>query len=147
MSTAKRLAFGAGVVGSALTVVWLLRNKRLFVVSDVITGGSNSYPDLRAHVYFGGAHTVLAKAEEAIRQLARWRIVVVDTERDEIHAEAESQMGGFLSDITVSTSPLGTRHTRAIIRSRSRFCSGDLGENVRNIVTLQSAMDRLLPGG
>jgi uncharacterized protein (DUF1499 family) len=147
LSKIKKVMFGAGLFGFAAGSAWVFGNRRLFTVSDVTTGDSAAYPDLRAHVYFAGAQDATDTAGVAIRELPRWRIVITDGNAHEVHAEVESPIGGFLSDVTVTLVPLGDRHTRAIIHSKSRVGAGDLGENARNIRQLQEAMDRLLIGG
>ncbi len=135
---------GAGV---GVAAAWIYANRRLFLVSDVTTGQSFDYPELRAHVYFADLTAAFRAAEESISSLPRWRLVHADNVENNLFAEVESQIGGLLSDVTVTLSTLGARHVRVVIRSKSRVGQGDLGENARNIGLLQGAMDDLLVGG
>jgi uncharacterized protein (DUF1499 family) len=113
----------------------------------VTTGESFDYPELRAHVYFCAPDTAIDGARKAILARSEFRIVQDDAESGIIIAEAESGIGNFVDDIVIHAVALGARHTRVIVRSRSRLGRGDLGENARHIRTLQDAMDQLLVGG
>lgn len=130
-----------------LALVWIYRNRRGLTVNDVTTGESFAYPDLRAHVYFAEAEAAFEAAVSAIKGLSGWRLVHAEPESGTLFAEAEARFGGFLSDVIVTVSPLGERHSRVVIRSVSRLGRGDLGENARHIRALQSAMDERLVGG
>jgi uncharacterized protein (DUF1499 family) len=143
----KRVAASAGMIGTAVGAAWFLRNWRLFSVNDVTTGDCPQYPDLRAHVYFASTADVAEAVHGAIADLANWRFVA--SSETQVFAEVESAFGSFLSDVTVTLQPLGPRHIRAVINSRSRQgCGvGDLGENARFIRQLQTEMDTRLTGG
>lgn len=130
-----------------LGVYWVYKNRRLFLVNDVTTGESFDYPDLRAHVYFASADLVAKAAVQAISTLSKWRLIFHDQAKNILVAEVEAPFGGFLSEVTITLSPLGPRHIRTVIRSSSKLGRGDLGENARNIRQAQDAMDLLLIGG
>jgi uncharacterized protein (DUF1499 family) len=142
----RRLALGAGIaVGAALTYfAWA--NRRLFTVSDVTSGESPDYPTLKSRVYYASAETVLAVAEQAVRNLDGWRVVHVDTENEGLEAEVQA-IGGALDDVTVYIQPLTLGQTRVTVRSRSRQGRGDLGSNAHHVRSLQDAMDRRLATG
>ena len=144
-----RTAAFTGVIAAVAGTAALVRNRRLFFVTGVTTGESPDYPDLRAHIYFGSMEGVASAAAEAIGALKSWRLIGTYDSGKKIVGEAESAFGSFLSDIVVTLQPLGSRHIRAIIQSKSRPGSGrgDLGENARFIRELQSAMDGRLVGG
>ena len=73
--------------------------------------------------------------------------IIHDQAKNILVAEVEAPFGGFLSEVTITLSPLGPRHIRTVIRSSSKLGRGDLGENARNIRQAQDAMDLLLIGG
>jgi uncharacterized protein (DUF1499 family) len=141
MSNKKVLTIGGGlaVVGALGFVGYA--NRRLFLVNDVTTGESDAYPDLRSRVYYADAGKVLEAAEQAIRSLPRWRLLVSDTDNDTVDAEVETPIGGFLDDVSVYATEIGHSQTRVVIRSRSRQSGGDLGQNALHIRELQDAMD------
>jgi hypothetical protein len=151
LSKIKRILAGASFVGLVAGAAWITVNRRLFLVNDVTTGESSDYPELRSHVYFADASNVMAAAKKIIDDAFGWRCISVDDAgaQKKIHAEVEGFFGDFISDITMSASPIGEMHTRVMIRSKSRAqCSGgDLGENAKNIRWLQNEMDQLLTGG
>ncbi len=125
--------------------MWLQRNKRLFAVSDITTGMSFDYPELRAHVYFCNPREALQAAIAAVESLPKFRLISADETDCSLIGEAETLIGGFIDDIDIHCLPLA-RHTRVIVRSRSRQGRGDLGENARHIAALQTAMDKMLVG-
>lgn len=149
MSKINRFLTGLGLTSLATAVVWLFINRRLFTVSDVITGQSPDYPELRAHIYYASPSESLEIAEQAIDANPRWRVIAFDRESNVLYAETESAFGDFLNDLTVMAQSFGDRHTRVIIRSKSRidYKGGDCGENARNIRFLQDVMDEQLVGG
>lgn len=135
-----------GILGVTALGCAAWANRRLFLVNDVTTGESASYPRLRSRVYYTDVGTALTTAEQAIRRLPRWRIVLVDSENDALEAEVETPVGHFLDDVTVYCVPLGHGQTRVIVHSRSRTGKGDLGQNAAHIRELQDAMDARLTG-
>jgi len=142
----KRWLMAGGLLGATVLGCTAWANRRLFLVNDVTTGESAAYPRLRSRVYYAEVGGALATAEQAIRQLPRWRVVHVDTENDALEAEVETQVGHFLDDVTVYCVPQGHGQTRVIVRSRSRTGRGDLGQNAVHIQELQDAMDARLTG-
>ena len=136
-------------IGGSIAVVGALgivgfANRRLFMVNDVTTGESDAYPDLRSRVYYAETGKVLEAAEQAIRSLPRWRVLVSDRDNDMVDAEVETPIGGFLDDVSVYATDIGHSQTRVVIRSRSRQTGGDLGQNALHIRELQEAMDERL---
>lgn len=147
MPTPKKWGFSIAAAALFFGAAWVYANRRLFLVNDVTTGQSFAYPELRAHVYSGTLESVAQAAEAAIISLNRWRLIFNDLEKNVLYAEVEAPIGGFLSEVTITFSPLGARHVRTVIRSTSKVGRGDLGENARNIRQAQEAMDLLLVGG
>ena len=146
---AKRIVSVAGIAAAGVGVAWFFRNRYLFTQSDVTTGESPAYPDLRAHVYFAQNPEARNTVEAAIRSLLHWRHVATDEAGTHVWAEVESPVNGFLSDVIVTLEPLGPRHTRVVVRSKSQAGGpvGDLGENARYIRQFQAQMDEMLTGG
>jgi uncharacterized protein (DUF1499 family) len=143
----QRAAIGLVAAGAAIGVVWTYRNRKLFTVSDVTTGESFDYPELRAHVYFCPPEEAIDTARRVIESRSDFHMVQCDVDECRIIAEAGSAIGSFIDDFEVRAVRLGPRHTRVIVRSHSRAGRGDLGENARHIRTLQEAMDEILVGG
>jgi uncharacterized protein (DUF1499 family) len=144
--TAKRWLIAGGITGTAVLGYVAWTNRRLFLVSDITTGESVAYPHLRSRVYYAEPAATLTAAEQAIRNMPRWRVVFVDGENDALEAEAETLVGRVLDDVTVYCIGLGHGQTRVTIRSRSRIGRGDLGQNALHILELQEAMDARLTG-
>jgi uncharacterized protein (DUF1499 family) len=143
----RRAAAGLLVALAASGIVWTYRNRKLFTVNDVTTGESFDYPELRAHVYYCSPDKAIDAARRAVESRPDFRLIQDDSDRDIILAEAESGVGNFVDDMVINAVALGPRHTRVIVRSRSRTGRGDLGENARHIRALQAAMDQILVGG
>lgn len=134
-------------IGGSLAVAGALgyvgyRNRRLFLVNDVTTGESSDYPDLLSRIYYAQPRQVLEAAEQSIRSLSRWRLLVSNTET--VDAEVETPIGKFLDDVSIYVNDIGYDQTRVVIRSRSRQSGGDLGQNALHIRELQEAMDQRL---
>src|SRR5580658_6070115 len=136
----RRLALGAGITIGATLGYLAWANRRLFTVSDVTSGESPAYPTLKSRVYYAPSETVLAAAQQAVRNLTGWRVVHIDTENEGLEAEVQV-IGGVLDDVSVFVQPLTLGQTRVTIRSRSRQGRGDLGSNAHHVRTLQEAMD------
>jgi len=147
MPTPKKWGLSVAALTLFVAGTWVYINRRLFLVNDVTTGESFEYPDLRAHVYFASVEDAVLAAEKAIASLNRWRLIFHDIPNNVMVAEVEAPIGGFLSEVTVTLSQLGSSHVRAIIRSSSKVGRGDLGENARYIRQIQDAMDQQLIGG
>lgn len=145
----KTLAGAVGALTGLCAAAWLSRNRRLFIVSDVTTGESYHYPELRAHVYFGDSVQIGSAAQDAVKSLTAWRLVARADDGATLFAEVENPFTGLLSDVFVTLVPLGKRHTRVVIRAKSRLshAAGDLGDNARYIRQLQDRMDETLIGG
>lgn len=139
------------IAGASLVVgaagYWGWTNRRRLLVHDITTGENAAYPELRSRVYYAELDRTLTVAEQAIRRLPRWRLVLRDTENDALEAEVRSPLGPFTDDVTVYVLPLGHGQTRVIIRSRSRVGQGDLGRNAGHVRQLQQAMDDRLNAG
>ncbi len=140
--TRRRLAVGFAVLAFALI------ERRWFTTNDITTGRTPEYPEIQPRLYAAGEAETRAAALEACRSLPRWR-VVSPNDAAEIHAEVRTFLFSFVDDVTIRFESAGmdsTPRTRVIIRSHSRVGKGDLGENARHILALQSAMDaRLKP--
>lgn len=143
---AKKRWIACGIAAGLGVGAWAWINRRLFLVNDVTTGESSAYPALRSRVYYAEPAAVLTAAQQAIRGMARWRVVYTDTDNDALEAEAETLVGGFLDDVTLYAIALGHGQTRVTVRSRSRVGGGDLGQNAVHIRELQQAMDDRLTG-
>ena len=137
---------GGGLLALALGC-WGWTNRRRLFVNDITTGENAAYPTLRSRVYYADISQAMTAAEQALRRLPRWKLVMRDAENDALEAEARTLLGPFTDDVTVYFFPLGHGQTRVTIRSRSRLGQGDLGQNAAHIRELQGAMDDRLNAG
>ena len=140
------VALIAGIAAGIAIGYLAWANRRLFTVNDVTSGETDAYPTLKSRVYYASTESVLAAAQQAVRNLTGWRVVHVDTDNDELIAEVQV-IGGVLDDVSVYLQPLSLGQTRVTIRSRSRQGRGDLGSNAHHVRTLQDAMDQRLMTG
>lgn len=133
------IAGGSLAAMAAGYFVW--KNRRLALVSDVTTGESAAYPELRSRVYYADAAWALTAAEQALRRLPRWKLLSRDAENDALEAEVTSPFAPLAGDVTIYVISLGHGQVRVTIRARSRTGKGDLGRNAARIRELQQAMD------
>ena len=126
---------------------WAWANRRRFTTSDITTGESAAYPELRSRVYYAETAQAMTAARLALSRLPRWALVSEDAENDVLEAEVKTPMGPLTDDVTVYFFALGHGQTRVTIRSRSRTGWGDLGQNAAHIRELQQAIDDRLNMG
>jgi uncharacterized protein (DUF1499 family) len=129
--------------------VALLTPRRWMTVNDVTTGGTPEYPEIEPHHYEQSVESVYRAAGNAIRRMARWKIISEDPAAWKIQAEIRTAVFGFTDDVTVWVEPQKSG-CRVMIRSHSRVGRGDMGENARTIRALQremdSALSKVVPG-
>lgn len=113
-------------------------------INDVTTGRTPQYPEIQPRDYSFSRPRVLAAAVESIEALPRFELVEADEESGTIDATASTRSGWFTDDVTVRIEHNGEAGAIVFIRSRSRVGRGDFGQNARNILALQEAMDENL---
>jgi uncharacterized protein (DUF1499 family) len=81
----------------------------------------------------------LARIEEAVRGLPRWRVESVERGAGLLRATRRTRLWRFVDDVTVrvEAAPGGSR---VHARSQSRVGKGDLGQNRRNLLQLFRAV-------
>lgn len=134
------------------TFVMLLIPRAWMTVSDVTTGATPEYPDLKPRRYDMSPNQTLDLAAAVIGKLPSWKVVRRDTETRTLEATVKVSIGLFTDDVTVTVRPVvvgdgktTSPSSEVVVRSRSRLGRGDLGENARHIRVLQAAMDERLP--
>jgi hypothetical protein len=157
------VVLGLGVtVGLVAAVSWP-------AVTAVETGRTPQYPELREVLLRYSAPLVLARAVETIRELEGWRLVAVDPDAEApllgshagagleprpgsglVRAEVETDVLGFVDDVTVSVTALAAEPVTAAelsrlptvvrVRSASRVGRTDFGQNARNIERFLGAL-------
>lgn len=131
---------GLGVIALAIAAsIWP-------AVNEVETGATPEYPNLRPQYYTASPGKVLTKAEASIDSLPRWSLVSSESASRSIQATRETQVFGFIDDVTVWVEPVTQSVTRVRVRSASRIGKLDFGQNARNIREFFSALDRRLKG-
>jgi uncharacterized protein (DUF1499 family) len=81
----------------------------------------------------------LARSEDVINSLPRFRVESVDAAAGVIRATRTTRLFRFVDDVTLSLEPTSTG-TRVHARSQARLGKGDFGQNRRNLVALLSAL-------
>jgi uncharacterized protein (DUF1499 family) len=117
--------------------------RRLFTISDVTTGVTPEYPELRPQVFPNQPELVFEAAVRACEFLG-WRVVAEDFYDQRIHAEIPVPPG-LIDDFDVWLNPT-VEGTAVHVRSHARVGRGDLGLNARHIRLFQRELSgRLLP--
>ena len=135
----KRLLVLALVAAAAVAFVAWPR------ISDVETGRTPEYPDLKDRDYGASEEAVAKAAREALSSLPRWSYVgsASGPGGTRIQAVHTTRVFRFKDDVTITLRPAGGR-TRVSVRSRSRMGKWDFGQNARNIRELLAELDRRL---
>ena len=114
-------------------------------LSDVETGRTPEYPDLRPRDYAAGEEAVMKAAKRCLERLPRWSFVGAGSgpAGSEVRALHATRVFGFKDDVTIRIRREGER-TRVSVRSRSRVGAWDFGQNARNVRELLGELDRSL---
>ena len=113
-------------------------------ISDVETGRTPEYPDLRERAYAAGEERVGAAVKKVLGRLPGWTLVGAGSGPSGIAIQAlHTTSLGFKDDVTVRIRREGGK-TRVLVRSRSRVGKLDFGQNARNIRELLAALDHEL---
>jgi uncharacterized protein (DUF1499 family) len=111
-------------------------------LSDVETGRTPAYPDLRVREYAAPPEKVAEAVKDVLGRLPRWRVVGSGQGPGghAVYALHETALLPIRDDVTVQIRRAGAR-TRVSVRSRSRLGLWDFGRNARNIRELLAALD------
>ena len=115
---------------------------RRLITHDVETGRSPAYPDLEPLEIDVPAGRAFDLAVGAAREMERWTIVELDSERGRVQAEARTPTLRFVDDVVVRIESLDGR-SRVRVRSRSRVGIYDFGTNARRIRAYLERLRRL----
>jgi uncharacterized protein (DUF1499 family) len=116
-------------------------------LSEVETGRTPEYPDLRVRDYMAGEDKVAKAARQTVERLPRWTFVAQGKGPggSEIQAVARTGVLRLQDDVTIRIRREAGR-TRVSVRSKSRSGSADFGQNARNIRLFLAELDRELFG-
>lgn len=134
------LGVAVGVVITAILVaasIWP-------VISEVETGETPEYPEIRPQYYTAEPGRVFDATRDAVESMPRARISSSNRNEYRLECVRSSYVFGFEFDLTVSVESVTQFVTRVHVASRSRFGRGDLGQNARNIRRFFRALDERL---
>jgi uncharacterized protein (DUF1499 family) len=116
-------------------------------LSEVETGRTPEYPELRVRDFMAGEGKIAKAARATVERLPRWTFVAEGRGPggSEIQAVARTRILRLEDDVTIRIRREGGR-TRVSVRSKSRSGSADFGQNARNIRLFLSELDRELFG-
>ena len=137
------LIVAAVLVG--LTVTGLLVAASVWpVINEVETGQTPEYPEIQPHYYTTEPQRVFDESMAAVESLEQWKMVRSDPSHWRIEAERETDLFGFVDDVTITAEPVTEFVTRVHVRSASRVGKGDFGQNARNIREFYNELDNRL---
>ena len=90
-----------------------------------------AFPDITSQELSLSPEQAFERAEKTLEQLG-WTIVTADRPTLSLEAYEESRLFGFIDDVVIRISPLGSG-SMVDMRSVSRIGEGDLGANARRI--------------
>ncbi len=113
------------------------------VINDVETGKTPEYPDVQVQTLRFSPDLVFERAVETIDGLSMWSLSEADPESGVITAIRTTRVFRFKDDITVTVSAHG-EGSLVNVRSKSRVGRSDFGQNARNILAFQAALEENL---
>lgn len=114
-------------------------------LSEVETGRTPEYPDLKVREYAVGEARVVEAIKAAMGRLPGWRLVGSGRGPggSAVTAVRTTRFLRFKDDVSVKIERRAGK-TRVSVRSRSRIGKLDFGQNARNIRELLAELDREL---
>ncbi|QDG53320.1 DUF1499 domain-containing protein [Persicimonas caeni] len=103
------------------------------VINEVETGKTPEYPEVQPQYYTTDPQRVFEEAKAGVEELDGWTLVGEDAATYTLEAERETDVFGFIDDVTIRVEPVTEFVTRVNVRSASRVGKGDFGQNARNI--------------
>lgn len=156
------LGFIIGLVVVGIPGSWMLDARRLPMIHDITTDTQNppkfvailqlrksapnpseyggpevaaqqlkAYPDIRPLVLNISPNAAFEKALGAVRRMG-WQIIDTDQGRGRIEASATTFWFGFVDDVVIRITPVGSG-SRLDVRSESRVGKSDIGANANRI--------------
>ncbi|MGM0555361.1 MAG: DUF1499 domain-containing protein [Myxococcota bacterium] len=140
----RRILIAAAVLVGLIVTGLLVAASIWPVINEVETGATPEYPDVQPQYYTTEPRRVFDESVGAVEELEQWTLVSSDPAQWRIEAERETDVFGFVDDITVTIEPVTEFVTRVNVRSSSRVGKGDFGQNARNIEELFDELDNRL---
>lgn len=136
------LATAAAVAG----LYWLWHHRRYLMGQTVVTGETQTPPEVLAQVFARSLAEVRAAIRKTIEGMPGWTLQAA--EETTFLAQAPGVPFGGTASITIRLAPLMEgRLTRVDVRSEWRAKWPNLGANVRLVRKFQEHLRRLLPSG
>lgn len=110
------------------------------VINDVETGKTPQYPNVQPQELRFSPGLVFERSVETIEGLPMWSIVELDRDGGGITAIRTTRLFRFKDDITITISGHG-EGSLVSVRSKSRVGRSDFGQNARNILAFQAALE------
>lgn len=114
------------------------------VINEVETGKTPEYPEVQPQYYTTDPQRVFEEATGAVEELGGWTLANEDTASYLLEAERETNVFGFIDDVTIRVEPVTEFVTRVHVKSTSRVGKGDFGQNARNIEEFFVELDQRL---
>jgi uncharacterized protein (DUF1499 family) len=140
----RRLLIAAAVLVGLIVTGLLVAASIWPVINEVETGATPEYPDVQPQYYTTEPRRVFDEATAAVEEFEHWTLVSSDPAQWRIEAERETDVFGFIDDVTVTIEPVTEFVTRVNVRSASRVGKGDFGQNARNIEEFFGELDNRL---
>ncbi|AWV89598.1 DUF1499 domain-containing protein [Bradymonas sediminis] len=141
----KRRLFIALAILVASTVTALLVAAMIWpVINEVETGMSAEYPEIQPQYYTTDPQRVFEETRASVESLDAWTLVSQDAAQYRLKAQRETQVFGFIDDVSIRVEPVTEFVTRIHVKSASQIGKGDFGQNARNIKELFAALDARL---
>jgi uncharacterized protein (DUF1499 family) len=140
----RRILIAAAILVGLIVTGLLVAASVWPVINEVETGATPEYPEVQPQYYTTEPRRVFDEASAAVEELDRWTLVSSDPSQWRIEAERETQVFGFVDDVTITIEPVTEFVTRVHVRSASRVGKGDFGQNARNIEEFFGELDNRL---
>ena len=140
----RRILIAAAILVGLIVTGLLVAASVWPVINEVETGATPEYPEVQPQYYTTEPRRVFDETTAAVEALEKWTLVSSEPSKWRIEAERETQVFGFVDDVTITIEPVTEFVTRVHVRSASRVGKGDFGQNARNIEEFFAELDNRL---
>lgn len=140
----RRILISAAVLVGLIVTGLLVAASIWPVINEVETGATPEYPEVQPQYYTTEPRRVFDESTAAVEELEQWTVVSSDPAQWRIEAERQTQIWGFVDDVTITIEPVTEFVTRVHVHSKSRVGKGDFGQNARNIEEFFAELDNRL---
>ncbi len=114
------------------------------VINKVETGSTPEYPEIQPLYYSAEPQRVFDEVKAGMKSLEGVQVIHTDDALMLLDAEAQMPVLGLQHHIQVKVEPVTEFVTRVHTTSSSTYGKGDLGQNARNILTVQEELQKRL---